>query len=82
MEVKGRDLVAGIPKTVVIDSDEIREALSEPVSAIVDAVRQVGERQIETVRAGAAEEDAWIAEDDGAQMFESYPLSGTGAERV
>ncbi|MEM6289628.1 MAG: rod shape-determining protein [Myxococcota bacterium] len=44
MEVKGRDLVAGIPKTVVIDSDEIREALSEPVSAIVDAVRQVLER--------------------------------------
>jgi rod shape-determining protein MreB len=28
MEVKGRDLVAGIPKTVVVDSDEIREALS------------------------------------------------------
>jgi len=44
MEVKGRDLVAGIPKTVVIDSDEIREALSEPVSAIVDAVRVVLER--------------------------------------
>jgi rod shape-determining protein MreB len=44
MEVKGRDLVAGIPKTVVIDSDEIREALSEPVSAIVDAVRSVLER--------------------------------------
>ena len=44
MEVKGRDLVAGIPKTVLIDSDEIREALSEPVSQIVDAVRHVLER--------------------------------------
>ncbi len=44
MEVKGRDLVAGIPKTVVIDSNEIRGALSEPVSAIVDAVRVVLER--------------------------------------
>jgi rod shape-determining protein MreB len=44
MEVKGRDLVAGIPKTVLIDSDEIREALSEPVSQIVDAVRVVLER--------------------------------------
>ena len=41
MEVKGRDLVAGIPKTVIVDSDEIREALSEPVTAIVDAVRSV-----------------------------------------
>ena len=44
MEVKGRDLVAGIPKTIVIDSDEIREALSEPITAIVDAVRIVLER--------------------------------------
>jgi rod shape-determining protein MreB len=44
MDVKGRDLVAGIPKTISIDSDEILEALSEPVSAIVDAVRGVLER--------------------------------------
>ncbi len=44
MEVKGRDLVAGIPKSVTINSDEIREAISEPVSAIVDAVRVVLER--------------------------------------
>ena len=33
MEVKGRDLVAGVPKTLVINSDEIREALAEPVNA-------------------------------------------------
>src|ERR1700741_3260136 len=32
-EVKGRDLVAGIPKTVVVNSDEIREALGEPINA-------------------------------------------------
>src|SRR4051794_36479665 len=38
MEVKGRDLVAGVPKTVVVNSDEIREALQEPLNAIVDAV--------------------------------------------
>jgi len=44
MEVKGRDLVAGIPKTITIDSKEIHEALSEPISAIVDAVRGVLER--------------------------------------
>ncbi|HID95826.1 MAG TPA: rod shape-determining protein [Candidatus Latescibacteria bacterium] len=37
--VKGRDLVAAIPKTIVISSEEIREALSEPVNAIVEAVR-------------------------------------------
>lgn len=40
MEVKGRDMVAGIPKTVNLNSDEIREALFEPVSAIAHAVRQ------------------------------------------
>ena len=39
MEVKGRDLVAGLPKTLNISSDEIREALQEPVSQIVDAIR-------------------------------------------
>ena len=38
MEVKGRDLVAGIPKTVVVSSDEVREALQEPINAIVEAV--------------------------------------------
>ncbi len=38
MEVKGRDLVAGIPKVVVTTSDEIREALMEPINAIVETV--------------------------------------------
>jgi rod shape-determining protein MreB len=42
--VKGRDLVAGVPKTTEVSSVEIREALSEPVSAIVDAVRLTLER--------------------------------------
>jgi rod shape-determining protein MreB len=44
MEIKGRDLIAGIPKTLEISSDEAREALEEPVSAIVEAVRSVLER--------------------------------------
>jgi rod shape-determining protein MreB len=39
MEVKGRDLVAGLPKTLTVTSEEIREALQEPVSTIVDAIR-------------------------------------------
>jgi rod shape-determining protein MreB and related proteins len=39
MEVKGRDLVAGVPKTIIITSDEVRESLQEPLNAIVDAVR-------------------------------------------
>jgi rod shape-determining protein MreB len=44
MDIKGRDLVAGVPKTLSINSDEIRESLAEPVSAIVEAVKSVLER--------------------------------------
>lgn len=44
MEVKGRDLVSGIPKTIEISSDEIRDALKEAVNSIVDTVRQCLER--------------------------------------
>lgn len=39
MEVKGRDLVSGLPKTIVINSEEIRGALLETISTIVEAVR-------------------------------------------
>ncbi|MCK6528218.1 rod shape-determining protein [Myxococcota bacterium] len=39
MEVKGRDLIHGVPKTVTITSEEAREALMEPVAAIVEAVK-------------------------------------------
>ena len=38
-EIRGRDLVTGLPKTIVTATDEIREALAEPVSSIVDAVK-------------------------------------------
>jgi rod shape-determining protein MreB len=44
MEVKGRDLVAGLPKTLTITSQEVREALLEPISTIVDSVRVTLER--------------------------------------
>jgi rod shape-determining protein MreB len=44
MEIKGRDLVGGIPKMMVISSNEIREALSEPIHQIVDTVLQTLER--------------------------------------
>lgn len=38
-EIRGRDLVTGLPKTVVTSTNEIREAIEEPVTAIVDAVK-------------------------------------------
>ena len=39
MEIKGRDLVEGIPKTISISDEEIREALAETVNTIIDAIR-------------------------------------------
>jgi rod shape-determining protein MreB len=44
IEIKGRDLVAGVPKTMKISSAQVREAISEPVDAIVEAIRQSLER--------------------------------------
>ena len=44
MEVRGRDLVAGLPKTVTVSSEEVREALSEPIAAILESVRITLER--------------------------------------
>jgi rod shape-determining protein MreB len=41
MEVRGRDLIAGLPKTITVTSEEIREALQEPINAIVERVRSV-----------------------------------------
>ncbi len=39
MMVKGRDLISGIPRTLVVDDSEIREALYEPISTIVNAIK-------------------------------------------
>lgn len=44
LEVRGRDLVAGLPKTIEVTSSEVREALMEPIMAIVDRVKSVLEQ--------------------------------------
>ncbi|MEJ6580660.1 MAG: rod shape-determining protein [Akkermansiaceae bacterium] len=44
MEVKGRDLVSGLPKTITITSNEVRDAMADPLTTIVDAVRTTLER--------------------------------------
>lgn len=44
LEIKGRDLVEGVPRTLSITDEEIREALAEPISTIVEAVRSALER--------------------------------------
>jgi rod shape-determining protein MreB len=44
MEIRGRDLINGLPKTVKITSEEIRDALREPIDSIVEAVKAVLEK--------------------------------------
>ena len=44
MEIKGRSLIEGVPKTITVDDSEIREALSECVSSVVSAIRVALER--------------------------------------
>lgn len=38
-EIRGRDLITGLPKTIVMSAAQVREAMAEPLAAIVDAVR-------------------------------------------
>ena len=44
MDIKGRDLITGLPKTVTISEDQVREALREPVSSIVEAIKTTLEK--------------------------------------
>jgi rod shape-determining protein MreB len=44
MDVRGRDLINGLPKTVTITSEEVREAMAEPLGSIIDAVKAVLEK--------------------------------------
>ena len=44
MEVKGRDLSQGLPRTLVVRSEEIRDALKEPLTAILESIRQILEQ--------------------------------------
>ena len=44
MEIKGRNLVDGLPKDIVIRSEEVREAMSESLLRIVDAIKDTLER--------------------------------------
>jgi rod shape-determining protein MreB len=39
MEIKGRDLISGIPKIITVNEGEIREALSEPINIILDTIK-------------------------------------------
>ena len=61
MEVKGRDLVAGLPRTLTISSEEIRQALLERLNAIVEAVRVTLERCLPELSADLVDRGMVIA---------------------
>ncbi|OVE73659.1 rod shape-determining protein [bacterium B13(2017)] len=61
MEVKGRDLIAGLPKTLTINSEEIREALAETVATIIEAVRITLERCPPEIAADLVDKGLWLA---------------------
>jgi rod shape-determining protein MreB len=60
-EVRGRDLISGLPRKTVVSSQEIREALSEPVSAIIDCVTRTLERAEPELAADLVENGVWLA---------------------
>lgn len=60
MEVRGRDLVAGLPRTITVSSEEIREALTEPVTQIVEKVKSVLEQTPPELSADIIERGIWL----------------------
>lgn len=72
MEIKGRDVVAGIPKTVEITGEEIRDAMQEPVSAIVEAIRLSLERTPPELASDIV--DRGIVLSGGGALLRNLPL--------
>ena len=61
MEVSGRDTISGLPRKIVITSEEIRESLKEPVSAIIDTVTRTLERAEPELAADLIDNGIWMA---------------------
>lgn len=60
MDVRGRDLVEGLPRTVNVTSEEVRQALSEPVTQLVEKVRAVLEETPPELSADIIERGVWL----------------------
>ena len=70
-EIRGRDLVTGLPKTVVLSTSEIREALEEPVAAIVDAVKVTLDKTPPELAADIMEQGIMLA--GGGALLHGFP---------
>jgi rod shape-determining protein MreB len=70
-EIRGRDLVTGLPKTVVLSTSEIREALEEQVSAIIDAVKVTLDKTPPELAADIMEQGIMLA--GGGALLHGFP---------
>jgi rod shape-determining protein MreB and related proteins len=71
MEVRGRDLISGLPRKTVVTSEEIREALQEPVNAIIEAVTRTLERTDPELAADLVENGITLA--GGGALLRGLP---------
>lgn len=83
MEVRGRDMISGLPRKTTITSEEVREALQEPVTAIVEAVTRTLERAEPELAADLVENGITMA--GGGALLRNLPQviqKATGLETV
>ncbi|MFT5422617.1 MAG: rod shape-determining protein MreB [Phycisphaerales bacterium] len=83
MEVRGRDMVSGLPRKTVITSEEIRDALQEPISAIIETVTRTLERAEPELSADLVENGIVLA--GGGALLRGLPVllqKATGLECV
>jgi rod shape-determining protein MreB len=71
MEVRGRDLISGLPRTAEVSSAEIREALKEPIGHIIDCVLRTLERAEPELAADLAENGIHLA--GGGALLRGLP---------
>ena len=72
MEVRGRDMISGLPRKTIVTSEEVREALQEPINAILDTVIQTLERCEPELAADLVERGITIA--GGGALLRGIPL--------
>ncbi|MBS0188480.1 MAG: rod shape-determining protein, partial [Planctomycetes bacterium] len=71
MEVRGRDMISGLPRKTVVTSEEIREALQEPVTAIIEAVTRTLEKAEPELAADLVENGIMMA--GGGSLLRGLP---------
>ncbi|GJM18803.1 MAG: rod shape-determining protein [Phycisphaeraceae bacterium] len=71
MEVRGRDIISGLPRKTLVESDEIREALQEPIATIIETVTRTLERAEPELAADLVENGIWLA--GGGALLRGMP---------